>query len=418
MGVEFGAATQYSIELSRNVKRGLLSKVKSGWRPGQAPLGYQNSGNELKGQRTIYPDPERFSLLKDMWMLLLDGQLSVPQIQRKANTEWKFITPWNKPLARTTLYKIFTNPFYAGMFLYNGQLWQGKHKPMITLEQYDRAQLILVNKGKPRAQKYVPTPFAGMLVCGECGYSITAEPPKTKTNTKTGQVRTYHYLRCTKKHPTVPCVQRYIRKEQLDTQIEEMLLSLQVSPAFVEWALDELLKTPKSERQQTSIKKKVLTDKLNTITAQMRTLNTKLIAQVIDDATYTTMRNELITQKTKLEATAEKLGKDRSSNFSQIKELFCFARDVAKSYRNSSAEEKRIVLNKIGSNFSLKDRKLSVELRKPFLPLKKLVSSLHRQKHSLEPSSSRSKTGVNEDDEVGCSMWRRTLTEVRKIMSM
>lgn len=413
MGVEFGAATQYSIELSRNVKRGMEGKVKLGWKPGKAPLGYLNTVSNLQGLRTITVDPERFEQVQQMWYLLLDGKYSVPQIMRKVNTEWDFRSPVGKPLARSTLYQIFTNPFYTGMFLYKGQLWEGKHKAMITREQFEQAQAILGSKGQPRAKKHLPSLYSGILRCGECGYSITAEPPKKKTFSTTGNVRVYQYLRCTKKSPTVKCSERYVRREALDEQVLGFLSSIQVNPVFVEWALDELLKTPKSEMQHLSSQKKLLTDKINTITAKLYTLNQKLIASVVDDSTYTSMRNDLMTQKAKIEAQSKTLATGRSSNLENIKELFCFSRDVVKSYHNSTEEEKRIILSKIGSNFSLKDQKLCVELRKPFLPLKRLVSSRTQKNNRFEPASTGSTTGSGVDLKGGHPSWWRTLAEVR-----
>jgi site-specific DNA recombinase len=40
MAVEFGMATQFSIDLSKDVKRGMRQKAAGGWRPGRPTLGY------------------------------------------------------------------------------------------------------------------------------------------------------------------------------------------------------------------------------------------------------------------------------------------------------------------------------------------------------------------------------------------
>src|SRR3989344_7801046 len=74
--MEFGMATDYSLKLSKDVKRGLNSKVKKGYRPGLAPIGYLNMG-ETKGEKTIEPDPIRFDLCKTWWQLMLTGKYTV-----------------------------------------------------------------------------------------------------------------------------------------------------------------------------------------------------------------------------------------------------------------------------------------------------------------------------------------------------
>src|SRR5579871_5263274 len=54
----------YSSKLSLDVKRGMQSKVAKGWAPHRATAGYVNNRWELKGTRTISPDPVRFPILR------------------------------------------------------------------------------------------------------------------------------------------------------------------------------------------------------------------------------------------------------------------------------------------------------------------------------------------------------------------
>jgi DNA invertase Pin-like site-specific DNA recombinase len=135
MYLEFGMAQKYIDDLSKNVKRGLKAKVEHGWLPALAPLGYLNTHNLAQGERTLIPDPERFSLVRRMWDLMLTGRSTPPQILAMATHDWGFRSrPMRKrggtPLSQSGIYKLFTNPFYAGMFHYNGQLYQGRHAPM------------------------------------------------------------------------------------------------------------------------------------------------------------------------------------------------------------------------------------------------------------------------------------------------
>jgi site-specific DNA recombinase len=41
---------------------------------------------------------------------------------------------------------MFGDPFYYGMFIWNNQVWQGKHRPMITIDEFERVQEILGKK--------------------------------------------------------------------------------------------------------------------------------------------------------------------------------------------------------------------------------------------------------------------------------
>jgi len=78
-----------------------------------------------------------------MWELMLRGIYTPPKILEIANNKWGFRTRQGKVLSRSSIYRIFTNPFYSGWFEYpkgSGNWYKGKHEPMITQEEYDRVQ--------------------------------------------------------------------------------------------------------------------------------------------------------------------------------------------------------------------------------------------------------------------------------------
>jgi len=88
MYIEFGMAQKYVDDLSKNVKRGLKTKIENGWYSGKAPAGYLNNTDKLTGENTLVKDPERFPLIRRMWDLMLTGLYTPPKILEIANTEW------------------------------------------------------------------------------------------------------------------------------------------------------------------------------------------------------------------------------------------------------------------------------------------------------------------------------------------
>lgn len=74
--VEAASSNQYILDLSKNVKRGLETKLNKGWLPNLAPAGYLND----KVENIITKDAERFSLISKMWELMLTGAYTPPQI--------------------------------------------------------------------------------------------------------------------------------------------------------------------------------------------------------------------------------------------------------------------------------------------------------------------------------------------------
>lgn len=120
-----------------------------------------------------------------------------------------FVGKDGKALKISTIQWILTNPFYYGMFMYQGELCEGNHKPMITKKVFDKVQKALKDRSKPRKEKVVKDfAFRHFASCGECGYSIIAEQ-KTK---KSG--RQYVYYRCRHKSTKQECGQRYYLPEK------------------------------------------------------------------------------------------------------------------------------------------------------------------------------------------------------------
>jgi len=103
--VESGMANQYILDLRKNTMRGRQSRLEKGWLPNYAPLGYINIRNEA-GEKIIEKDPERFSLIRKMWEMMLTGTYTPPQILEVANKQWGLTTKKHrriggKPLSRS-----------------------------------------------------------------------------------------------------------------------------------------------------------------------------------------------------------------------------------------------------------------------------------------------------------------------------
>lgn len=207
--VETGMGNQFIIDLSKNTKRGMQWKADRGglWWP--APHGYLN---DILNKSVII-DEDRFSLVRRMWDLLIKDGYSLSRIADIANNEWWFRTVlkkrrWGKPIGSSSLYNIFTNPFYAGMIRFKGKMMPWAHPAMVTIEEYQEAQRILGKNLTAERPSVTEFSFTGWINCACCGCKVTAEN-KVKT-TKTGKQHSYIYYHCTHKKDTreKKCTQR------------------------------------------------------------------------------------------------------------------------------------------------------------------------------------------------------------------
>lgn len=384
LSVESGIANQYIIDLKKNTLRGVLSKIEKGWSPNHAPIGYLND----KEEKIIIKDPDRFDLVRKLWNLMLTGRYTPPRILEIANS-WGLRTPktkkaGGKELSRSNIYHLFANLFYAGIFKYNGEQHEGKHEPMITLEEYDRVQFLLGRKGRPRYKKH-KFAFTGLIQCGECGCFYTAETKK-KHIKSTGEIRNYTYYHCTRKNKKIKCSQKkVIRKENLEKQIEEEIKKWAILPEFRDWALDILNKENDKEiedrKQIHKTRSRAVLDTQN----QIDNLTKMRYRSLIDDEEYVKERKLLQEQLTSLKQCRDET-EERAEKWLELTEkTFDFAMNAREAFIQGDIDTKKDILMAIGQNPTIKDGILRIETNEWLVSIKEAYPKLEEEYLRLEP---------------------------------
>src|SRR3989338_3444762 len=187
LSVAFGQAKYYTDNLRENILRGIRQKIRRGELSAKAPLGYFNEPR----LRTIEPDKKTFNKVKEILRAFATGNYTLTKIQGKMFS-LGLVSKTGKSLHLASIVHVLKNPFYYGHFQYRGEVHQGSHKPMISKKLFDRVQEAVILNSKPHKNRSPKNfQFLNFAVCGECGYTITAER-KIK---KSGLV--YHYYHCT-----------------------------------------------------------------------------------------------------------------------------------------------------------------------------------------------------------------------------
>ena len=391
MNVEFGMANQFILDLKTNTQRGLMAKVKSGWYPCVSKPGYMGDKFAQKGEKTILVDPERFPLIRNAFELLLTGLHTAPKILDKLNNDWGYRTPLKKrrggkPMSESTIYRIFNDQFYYGKFEYpmgSGNWFDGKHEKMITENEFWRVQEILGRKGKPKPKTH-SFAFTGQITCGECDSMITAEE-KFKTNKGNGLVHHYTYYHCTKKK--LPnCSQKSIEVKELEKQIDECLQKIEIQEEFKDWAIGWLNKMNDEESGSREAIFKSQQNTLLEIEKQLNNLTQMKIKEQVTDGEFAEHKERLMKERSKLK---EKLGDTEQGGDNwreQIEKTFEFACHARYWFKNGNLETKKAILAALGSNFTLKDRKLQIQLQKPFEIVSKGFADICVAQIRLEPA--------------------------------
>ena len=375
--LEFGMAKKYIDDLSDNVKRGLRAKLEKGWYPVQAPLGYLNKLED----HTIIPDPERFSIIRKMWKLMLTGGYTVPQVLDIGNNKYglrsrQYKTGGGNPIGHSSIYYMFSNPFYYGMFEYNGKLYKGKHKPMVSRREFDKVQSLIHAPVSTRPKQY-KFKYTGLMVCGECGASITAEHKTNRFGSK------YIYYHCTKRK--TKCSQKYIEEKELNEQFIAYINLVTYDQYLLEFLLhiSETQEDPHEENNKMeidSLKKRIARNEKNL--AEL--LKIKL-RELLSDEDFLSKKHELEKEKKSLEGQIRKATDGYDTAKTETIDTFKFMTKLRQSFMSGSIEEKKAVLHEIGSNPILTDKKLLIQAKEPYDIIFNHIKSYSPQNTRFEP---------------------------------
>ena len=376
--IEFGMATKFSKDLSDNVKRGLKTKLEMGHYPSPAPLGYLNDKIKPKGQKDISVDQTRFDLCRQWWDLMLTGKETVESSLAKITEKGLKSKRTGNPVSKTEAFRFFRNIFYAGMFDYSGERYNGAHKPMITMAEYNRVQDIIDGRRR-RRKNYNDFFFMKVLACGECGSSITCE--KHTKNYKNGKSQTFTYARCTKKKGY--CSQPYLNAGDLEQQTLAFVDSLRVSPALTEWIRALLRRRNQKEFEIEKALKATQTRRLQAILNEKKETFSMKIDGLISEEDYQEEKKRLLSEEKQLK---ENVGLDGLASWTKtMEETLAFATNVTKIFNRDDPVVKRMALRILGSNLIVKDKKVRIIAKKAFIFLKTAEKVMNGEIAWLEP---------------------------------
>jgi len=348
LNIAFGQSKYYVDNLVENIKRGIRQKLRRGEFPGKAPVGYLNEPRLC----TIVVDETKAPLVQQMFETYASGQYSLPQLRNLVAT-WGLVSRRGKPLTLSKMGELVSNPFFVGMFRYDGELYEGTHSPIISRKLFERVQAVMAQSGRAHFNRKHLFPFIGLLTCGECGCAITAERQKG-----------HHYYRCTKKNGT--CTQRYIREEILAAQLREAVQKVSLSEAWVKKMLDKIHEWKTTEAQTSASFAQQQQGKLSAIQEKLDRLLDAHLDGVITRAEYVRRKEKLLHEKagfTERMAVVERKGNHWLEPLEGFIKVAYQARSVASGQNLESLKD---FSKRIGSNLRLAGQSLQISYQNPW----------------------------------------------------
>ncbi len=295
---------------------------------------------------------------------------------------------------------------------------------MITIDEYDRVQTLLGRDGRPRPQSHHEFAFTGLIRCGDCKRMVTAEEkhqlicdvckckfayrtrtacPRCETlieKMKEPKFLHYTYYHCSKsQRPT--CRQKSINGEELEKQICAKLERISISEKFKEWAIKYLREMHEYESADRNAiiqaQQKAYQECLAQIDGlvSLHTSPANRDGSLLSHAEYAERRGRLLKEKAALEELLNDTGHRVEQQLKLSEHVFEFACQVRERFEKGSIEDRKTILDTIGSNLVLKDKKLIIEATKPFFILENELWPGVPEKQSIEPKKTQTLQGWN-----------------------
>ncbi len=440
--IEFGMAKKDSDDKSQNVKRGNRKKLREGYIPTQALQGYINVTNPYTKEKSIDKDPVSFDLIQKAIYLIIYEGYSLMEALHILNDKWGFKTrksfkQGGKPMSRTAWYRFLSKPFIYGYIQRkDGECW-GKHPAMLTIDEFNTLQIRLGKKTRSHYSKDKDFPYKKALVCGGCGGSITAHEKWQVicSNCKTKFAKTqdrnactncgmlieqmdnpkilhYVYLSCAKK--TNPnCTEKAMRVDNLEQTIEAEISKFEIDDDFLNLAIKYI-------HEVTDVDFNVIRKSCNGLNVELENLQYSLKELLklkvspenrdgsrISEQEYVLQRKDLLSRIKEVEDLINDNNNRVETATENTEKAFNFARYANYWLKNGDSNTKTQILQSLGLNLKLKDKKLWFDKQKHFFLIEKGLNEIQEIKQQLEPKVLAGITSKKELQEAINSTWRR-----------
>jgi site-specific DNA recombinase len=346
-------ASHYSRNLREEAKKGIYGRLKQGFYPFRAPIGYTDQG----AAKLKLPDPVMAPLVQETFELYGAGKFPLMEL-----TDHMYKRGLRNrrggPVTLKGISTILNNPFYVGIMRIKktSQDFSGNHVPLVNRDLFERVQALLRGKTVDRVVRHSFL-FSRLVRCASCHYSLIGERRKGHT-----------YYRCHNrpfKSPPV-CPRTFIKEEQLENAVQSILERLTLSKAevdyFREWIAEFRLHAGVKREEE----KRAATLQLEAIRTRKSRLTDLLIDGSVEQTLFDEKQKSLVWEESQLKQKVARLDAGCDNALKEIENTVGLAKDASLLYKQANLERKRELLRILLSDLTAKGQNISAALTIPF----------------------------------------------------
>ncbi|MEO1220931.1 MAG: recombinase family protein [Pseudomonadota bacterium] len=277
-------AADYVRNLREETIKGLQGRLKQGFYPFRAPIGYLDNG---KAKYKTF-DPVRAPLVRHAFELYASGGYSLrvllAEMQRLGLQSRD-----GKRLTLTGLDTMLSNPFYCGVIRIKrtGKSYQGGHEKLISPALFKRVEDIKSHRCRPKVTKHNHR-YRGLFRCAICDGAMVPELQRGNC-----------YYRCR----TQNCLTKSVREDSLSQELDRCLKPFGLSDAQMARAFEIVEQWVASDPDQANTSTTQL--ELGKLGERKDRLTDALLDRLIDKAEYQRRMQRLALEEAQLREVIE-----------------------------------------------------------------------------------------------------------------
>ncbi len=352
----------YSDNLRQEVRKGMDEKVRQGWLPAWVPYGYLNC-NDRNEPIKVHADRAKFVVR--MFELFSRGEMTLEMVSDQLYKEGFVYRPTTPKITFGSVSALLHNRFYVGDIVWHGQIYPGKHVPLIDRGTWQRVQDILNGKSRRRQSGLSHTFGAGLFTCQVCGRTLTGE--RIRRQQADGSCRVHHYYRCADNHPGPDHPRVRWREDAIDkavlAELEKMRLP---SEETADWFRVAIRKAFSDMKVAHDSQMRLLARRAADLERQHERLLTVYVEGHLDAAIFQDRSASLQGQIGETTKAMESCRVTDDSCGDLAVKVYDFTQKAAEIWKRSNPVRKQTILRAISLNRAASDVTLYLEKRKPF----------------------------------------------------
>lgn len=328
-------------QIKERMQLGKLGRAKAGKSMMWAKTSYGYNYDKETGSMTV--NEYEALAVKEIYSSYLAG-MSITKLRDKINEEYSKQPAWSY----RTIRGILANPVYCGLNQYKGQTFQGTHKAIISLVDFEQTQRELAKRQQTAKELSNPRPFqAKYMLSGlaQCGYCHA--PLKVILGAVRKDGTRFKRYECYQRHPrktrgvTVyndnkKCESGYYDMELLEHYVLTRIAQLQNDP--------DKIKELFSDDASPAVDRQAIQKQIDSLTLKLSKLNDLYLDDRITLDELRTKSADFIKQRSSLEAEIKKASNDeQAGQREKIEKLLDASSVLDMSYDNQKVIVRELI---------------------------------------------------------------------------